>query len=91
MFSGKTKGRALGSVATAIALDCSRVLYLCVSMDAGSVGPAALSSLRLSYVLFMPSVACPALVGHWHGWQWQREDNKSVCQLAPHDLAEELV
>lgn len=50
-----------------------------------SVGPAALFSLQLSYVLFMPFVARPALRGH--RWQRRAEDNKGRCQLAPQDLA----
>lgn len=51
----------------------------------GSVGPAALFSLQLSYVLFMPFVECPALRGH--RWQRQAEDNEGRCQLALQDLA----
>lgn len=50
-----------------------------------SVGPAALFSLQLSYVLFMPFVARPALRGH--RWQRRAEDNKGRCQLALQDLA----
>ena len=55
----------------------------------GSVGPAALFSLQLSYVLFMPSVECPALPGHW--WHCQTEDNKNGCQRALQDLAVDSV
>lgn len=58
-------------------------------MLSGSVGPAAPFSLQLSYVLFMPSVECPALPGHW--WQCQTEDNKCGCQLALQDLAADSV
>lgn len=50
-----------------------------------SVGPAALFSLQLSYVLFMPFVARPALRGQ--RWQCRAEDNKGRCQLALQDLA----
>lgn len=50
-----------------------------------SVGPAALFSLQLSYVIFMPFVERPALRGH--RWQRQAEDNKGGCQLALQDLA----
>lgn len=55
-------------------------------IDGGcSVGPAALSSLQLSYVIFMPFVERPALRGH--RWQRQARDNKGGCQLALQDLA----
>lgn len=50
-----------------------------------SVGPAALFSLQLSYVIFMLFVERPALRGH--PWQRQAEDNKGGCQLALQDLA----
>lgn len=82
------------SATTVIVLDSVWAVYLCISMNihrSGSVGPAALFSLQLSYVLFMLSVECPALPGHWHGWQCQTEDNKSGCQLALQDLAVDSV
>lgn len=54
-----------------------------------SVGPAALFSLQLSYVTFMPFVERPALRGR--RWQRQAEDNKGGCQRALQDLAEDSV
>lgn len=69
-----TKGGAVGPTVTTVYINGGR-----------SFGPAALFSLQLSYVIFMPFVERPALRGH--RWQRQAEDNKGGCQLALQDLA----
>lgn len=65
--SVKTEGGAVGSVAFCYNCNCTRLALSCLSVSISGhcfltfVGPAALFSLQLSYVLFMLSVECPAL------------------------------